>query len=183
MSRSTSRGRATHGPGSERVQGIAFAGDRRIAGVEVSTDDGETWAPAELREELGPLAWRFWSFDFDASPEEHLLAVRAVDGDGVPQIAEIQPALPDGSTATTGAACSPHAIPNRRRCPVQSNSLDLAQRFLQLDRIHRQALLASTDARPLSSGPPPTPPSSTSTATAKLRPTTTTSPPSITPSA
>ena len=85
-------------PGSERVQGIAFAGDRRIAGVEVSTDDGETWAPAELREELGPLAWRFWSFDFDASPEEHLLAVRAVDGDGVPQIAEIQPALPDGST-------------------------------------------------------------------------------------
>jgi len=38
------------------------------------------------------------SFDFDALPQEHLLAVWAVDGDGVPQIAEIQPALPDGAT-------------------------------------------------------------------------------------
>ncbi len=85
-------------PGNERVQGIAFAGDRRIAAVEVSTDDGATWSAAALRDELDPLAWRFWSFNFDATPTEHLLAVRAVDGDGVPQIAEIQPALPDGST-------------------------------------------------------------------------------------
>jgi len=84
--------------GNERVQGIAFAGDRRIASIEVSIDDGQTWSPATLRDELDPLAWRFWSFDLDALPQEHLLAVRAVDGDGVPQIAEIRPALPDGAT-------------------------------------------------------------------------------------
>ena len=85
-------------PGRERVEGIAFAGDRGIVAIEVSIDDGQTWSSAALPDELDSLAWRFWSFDFDALPQEHLLAVWAVDGDGVPQIAEIQPALPDGAT-------------------------------------------------------------------------------------
>ena len=85
-------------PGRTQVQGIAFAGDRGIERVEVSTDDGGSWSEAELAEEFAPLAWRFWSFEFDATPEEHTLRVRATDGTGAVQTAEENPPLPDGAT-------------------------------------------------------------------------------------
>ena len=81
-----------------RVQGIAFAGDRGIRRVEVSTDDGATWAGAELEQEFAPLAWRFWTFDFDTEPREQQLLVRATDGTGALQTEEIAPPLPDGAT-------------------------------------------------------------------------------------
>jgi DMSO/TMAO reductase YedYZ molybdopterin-dependent catalytic subunit len=85
-------------PGRTRVQGIAFAGDRGVQRVEVSTDDGATWADAELEDEFAPLAWRFWTFDFDAEPREHPLLVRATDGSGAVQTEAMNPPLPDGAT-------------------------------------------------------------------------------------
>src|SRR5207248_5760844 len=39
------------------IAGIAFAGARGIAKVEVSTDGGATFAAAELEPALGPLSW------------------------------------------------------------------------------------------------------------------------------
>ncbi|PZC50391.1 MAG: DMSO/TMAO reductase YedYZ, molybdopterin-dependent catalytic subunit [Chloroflexi bacterium] len=84
--------------GQTLVQGIAFAGDRGIDRVEVSTDDGATWTDAEVEDPFAPLAWRFWSFTFDAAAATHILRVRATDGSGAVQTAEENPPLPNGST-------------------------------------------------------------------------------------
>src|SRR5690606_35898634 len=46
------------------IAGIAFAGDRGISRVEVSTDDGETWVPATLDEPLSPLTWVLWRYEW-----------------------------------------------------------------------------------------------------------------------
>jgi hypothetical protein len=61
-----------------------------VAGVEVSTDGGETWAEAELgNDSLGPWAWRAWSLTWDATPGEHELCCRARDA-----AANVQPLEP-----------------------------------------------------------------------------------------
>ena len=44
------------------VGGIAWDGGYGIRVVEVSTDNGETWLPAKLGEDLGRYAFRTWSF-------------------------------------------------------------------------------------------------------------------------
>ncbi len=85
-------------PVRTRVEGIAFAGERGIERVEVSTDDGAAWSDAELHDPFAPLAWRFWSFEFDATVGKHELRVRATDGEGALQIREESSALPDGSS-------------------------------------------------------------------------------------
>ena len=86
-------------PRRSLVEGIAFAGERGIGRVEVSTDDGQTWAEADLHDApTAPLAWRFWSFEFDAEVGTHQLRARATDATGALQIAEEASALPDGSS-------------------------------------------------------------------------------------
>ncbi len=65
------------------VRGLAFSGHDRITRVEVSTDDGRSYAPALLGEDLGRYAFRPFSFRFTPSqPGRLLLAVRASDGKG-----------------------------------------------------------------------------------------------------
>jgi len=44
------------------VGGVAWDGGYGIRVVEVSTDNGETWLPAKLGEDLGRYAFRTWSF-------------------------------------------------------------------------------------------------------------------------
>jgi DMSO/TMAO reductase YedYZ molybdopterin-dependent catalytic subunit len=77
--------------------GIAFAGNRGIASVEVRVDDGD-WQPAMLDPHNDPLTWRFWRFDWAAQPGKHTLAVRAVDGTGQPQTEQERAPHPDGAT-------------------------------------------------------------------------------------
>jgi hypothetical protein len=63
--------------------GRAWCGGADIVAVDVSTDGGATWAPAELREpSLGPWAWRSWRFSWDAQPGEYELCCRARDAVG-----------------------------------------------------------------------------------------------------
>ena len=51
-----------------RLSGRAWSGAEPIDGVEVSVDDGETWAEATLEPaELGPWAWRSWAMDWTPS--------------------------------------------------------------------------------------------------------------------
>ena len=57
-----------------------------IARVEVSVDG--KWHAARLGPPAGPWAWRGWSFEWDATPGEHVLACRATDADGNAQPAE-----------------------------------------------------------------------------------------------
>ncbi len=81
------------------IGGIAFAGDRGIARVEVSIDGGRTWAPAALEPPLSPFTWVLWSYDWQVgAPGRYWLIVRAVDGDGVPQVAERRTSYPSGAT-------------------------------------------------------------------------------------
>jgi len=65
------------------VRGRAWSGEAEVAGVEVSTNGGETWAEAQLEASaLGPWAWRSWSFAWQAEPGEHELCCRARDAAG-----------------------------------------------------------------------------------------------------
>ena len=58
-------------------------GKAPISAVDVSTDGGESWSPATLDvQELGPWAWRRWSFDWDAAPGQYVLCCRARDEAG-----------------------------------------------------------------------------------------------------
>ena len=90
-----------HGDLVERrftAAGIAWAGDRRIARVEVSTDDGATWQPARLEHETDPLSWRRWRIDLRLGPGDRPLTVRAVDGRGSSQAPDRTPPHPSGAT-------------------------------------------------------------------------------------
>ncbi len=44
------------------IQGIAFDSGSGIQKIEVSTDDGGAWRPAQLDPELGKYSWRRWRF-------------------------------------------------------------------------------------------------------------------------
>jgi DMSO/TMAO reductase YedYZ molybdopterin-dependent catalytic subunit len=64
------------------LEGRAWSGWAPIEAVEVSTDGGASWAPAELGEAPPPGAWRGWSFAWDAAPGEHELCCRTRDAAG-----------------------------------------------------------------------------------------------------
>ena len=81
------------------VGGVAFAGDRGIESVEISTDEGVTWQPAGLSDPLSPYTWVLWSTIWEpAGPDRYSITVRATDGDGLVQTAEMRPNLPNGAT-------------------------------------------------------------------------------------
>jgi DMSO/TMAO reductase YedYZ molybdopterin-dependent catalytic subunit len=84
------------------VFGVAFAGERGIRRVEVSVDDGRSWTEAELEAEgsgIGLSVWRRWRAQVElAVAGPAVLVVRATDGLGVVQEAEVRPPLPAGAT-------------------------------------------------------------------------------------
>lgn len=81
------------------VAGVAFAGDRGVAKVEVSIDNGATWNPAELRPPLSPNAWVLWHATWTPSRAgRHEIVVRAIDGTGREQTAMVAGPFPDGVT-------------------------------------------------------------------------------------
>jgi DMSO/TMAO reductase YedYZ molybdopterin-dependent catalytic subunit len=80
------------------VAGVAWAGDRRVADVEVSADGGTTWNRADLEREQGRLSWRRWRAVLILPPGRHTLTVRAIDGTGVLQSAERLPPHPSGAS-------------------------------------------------------------------------------------
>jgi DMSO/TMAO reductase YedYZ molybdopterin-dependent catalytic subunit len=61
--------------------GVAFAGARGVAKVEVRIDSGE-WREAQIRRPLSDLSWVVWRARLPVSAGEHLISVRAVDGLG-----------------------------------------------------------------------------------------------------
>ncbi|MBI3648378.1 MAG: molybdopterin-dependent oxidoreductase [Actinobacteria bacterium] len=84
--------------GSFVIAGVAFAGERGIAKVEVSADGGRTWEEAELETALSSFTWRRWRFpvaDFRSGAE---YVVRATDGRGGLQVSSVSPPHPSGAT-------------------------------------------------------------------------------------
>jgi sulfane dehydrogenase subunit SoxC len=76
-------------PGRHRLTGRAWSGLAPIASVEVSTDGGAGWQPAELRPQPSPWAWAGWSFAWEATPGGYELCSRATDAAGNTQPLEV----------------------------------------------------------------------------------------------
>ncbi|HSK32496.1 MAG TPA: hypothetical protein VK903_03355, partial [Propionicimonas sp.] len=81
-----------------RLAGVAWAGDRGIRRVEISTDRGKTWKPAVLKRELSNRTWRLWAAELESGTGEVRVLVRAVDGEGDVQAAESTRPHPSGAT-------------------------------------------------------------------------------------
>lgn len=95
------RGRSILPPGPNYVGGVAVAGDRGIKQVEVSIDDGRSWAPAVLKAPLSPYTWVLWAFPWEVPPEpgaSFRILVRATDGTGAVQTSVVRDEVPDGVT-------------------------------------------------------------------------------------
>src|SRR2546421_733842 len=83
--------------GAVPIRGIAFAGARRISGVDVSWDGGSAWQAAELQPEFSAYAWRFWELRPTLSTGQYRIRVRARDGEGTLQPSRSAPTLPNGA--------------------------------------------------------------------------------------
>lgn len=89
--------------GETSIAGIAFGGDRGISKVEVSTDGGASWEPAELKAALSPISWTLWQRRWrPGQPGKHRVLVRATDGGGQTQTSQYAPPAPSGSTGYHG---------------------------------------------------------------------------------
>ncbi|HKP11447.1 MAG TPA: molybdopterin-dependent oxidoreductase, partial [Blastocatellia bacterium] len=85
--------------GETEVAGVAFAGDRGISKVEVSTDGGATWEAAEIKSALSPFTWALWHKRWTPRQAgKHRLVVRATDGRGNLQTPQYAPPEPSGSS-------------------------------------------------------------------------------------
>jgi len=71
------------GPGTVVILGAAYAGESDVERVEVSLDQGKTWAAAQF---IGPheqFAWRQWQYIWEAREKgEFTLMSRAIDAQG-----------------------------------------------------------------------------------------------------
>ncbi|GII57688.1 sulfite oxidase [Planotetraspora thailandica] len=77
-------------PGPTEITGYAFAGDdRTVARLDVSLDDGSTWAQADLDEPRDTWAWQLWRITLDLPPGETTITARAWDC-----TAAVQPGCP-----------------------------------------------------------------------------------------
>ena len=83
--------------GAIQFGGIAFAGSRRISGVELSWDGGRSWQPADLQPEFSPYAWRFWQLSTSIAAGHYNVKVRARDGEGTLQTSKSAATLPNGA--------------------------------------------------------------------------------------
>ncbi|MDQ7024181.1 MAG: molybdopterin-dependent oxidoreductase [Anaerolineae bacterium] len=96
------------------IGGMAWAGDRGIARVEVSIDDGD-WVEADLRDPISERTWTIWRYDWAFTEGQHTFAVRCYetpsDGQSDPtlQITTQRGVRPDGATGIHAASASVRA--------------------------------------------------------------------------
>ena len=86
--------------GSTEIGIVAFAGDRGISLVEVSTDGGSTWnAATPLKAPLSGLTWSLWKYTPPGplSGGSHRIVARAYDGTGLIQDSVPEPPFPSGA--------------------------------------------------------------------------------------
>jgi DMSO/TMAO reductase YedYZ molybdopterin-dependent catalytic subunit len=81
------------------IAGVAFAGDRGISKVEVSTDGGNTWDAAELKPPKSPYSWVLWAYLWTPTTSgTQTVIVRATDGTGQLQDSTSNQPFPNGAT-------------------------------------------------------------------------------------
>ncbi len=85
--------------GTLPIAGIAFAGDRGISKVEVSTDGGNTWNDATIKKPRSPYSWVLWAYEWTPDTKgNHTIVVRATDGNGQLQDPAAVQSFPDGAS-------------------------------------------------------------------------------------
>lgn len=85
--------------GPTTIGGVAFAGDRGISRVEVSTDGGTTWRDAELEPALGRATWVRWTLAWTPTRAgKYTIVARARDGNGTLQTPTARKSGPGGAT-------------------------------------------------------------------------------------
>jgi DMSO/TMAO reductase YedYZ molybdopterin-dependent catalytic subunit len=71
------------GVGTNRLFGVAWAGEEAVAGIDVSVDGGVTWSPAQL---IGPQArysWNLWEYLWEvAQAGDYRILARAISTGG-----------------------------------------------------------------------------------------------------
>ena len=81
------------------VRGVAYAGDRGVSRVELSTDGGGSWLTAIIDYSRSPFAWALWSAPWTPSlTGVRTLVVRAYDGAGDAQEQVAHGFAPAGAT-------------------------------------------------------------------------------------
>jgi DMSO/TMAO reductase YedYZ molybdopterin-dependent catalytic subunit len=81
------------------IAGVAFAGDRGILRIQVSTDGGNTWRDARIKNPLSPYSWVIWATELDVtSKANYRIIVRATDKTGKIQTGEVKEPFPSGAT-------------------------------------------------------------------------------------
>ena len=83
--------------GNVDIDGLAWAPDRGIKGVEVQIDDGP-WQAALLSRGISKATWVQWWVRWQAMPGTHVIQVRATDGTGTVQTATVASPAPSGAT-------------------------------------------------------------------------------------
>ncbi|NHC21945.1 molybdopterin-dependent oxidoreductase [Nocardioides sp. IC4_145] len=94
----TPRALADLDAGENVIGGVAWAQfDGGVGRVQVRVDGGP-WQDAELGADVGNDYWRQWFLRWDATPGQHRIASRVVDGDGDPQSPARANPFPSGSS-------------------------------------------------------------------------------------
>jgi DMSO/TMAO reductase YedYZ molybdopterin-dependent catalytic subunit len=89
-----------------RVEGLAWAGERRVAKVQVRVNGSGDWQPANLRALPVAMVWTPWSYDWHIPRSgQYTLDVRATDEDG-----NIQPDARDPDRKDPYQLNAPHRV-------------------------------------------------------------------------
>ena len=81
------------------IAGVAFSGNKGISEVDVSTDAGQTWQRAVLKQPLSGFTWVLWELAWQPPKAgSYTIVARAIDLEGNVQDPNEAPPLPNGSS-------------------------------------------------------------------------------------
>jgi len=81
------------------IAGVAFSGNKGISEVDVSTDAGQTWQRATLKQPLLGFTWVLWELAWQPPKAgSYTVVARAIDLEGNVQDPTEEPPLPNGSS-------------------------------------------------------------------------------------